>query len=599
VGVRPQECTAPYFLLLHLDVWMAVLYTPDCVRQDEETPIFSLDCHPDGTTLATTSGQRVYLWALSPVSSHTLASDSDVQRKLETVSDDADRGIARFSRLGPVRSHEVGGHPEVRRKLATLVLHHNAVNCVRFSKSGRWLASGSTDTVIFLYEKRAPGPVRAAVGGSDIPDGEWENCQALRGHMSDVVDLAWAPDDSMLASCSLDCTLIVWNPITGKRVRALKGHTSFVKGVAWDPIGQFLVTQSDDKSCIVWRIDDWSIVSEVTVPFTASFAGTFTLRPCWLPDGAGVVACNSRKEIGSCFAAQLLERGTWVSTFNFVGHKGPVVTVCSSPVMFRRAGEAATVAMPYAVIACGSQDNRITVWATNRPNPVCVIKAFTESVSDMCWSTDGYTLFACSVDGTVVTCTFDEEELGTSISNLEKQELLSEMYGCLLPETLAPVANAQQLQQKHQGNSASTGTVGVSKGVAGGRAAAGAGRDSGGNAGGDDSVEAGGERAPKVPRRIAPQPIGHGGDIDTSATVGTGLATRGGAIQAPRRITPQAMGHGADAVASAAAGTTATAAASATTAAAVAPNSWDRKAIKETLPVNRRHRANKMMVRFL
>ena len=87
-----------------------MLYKPEFVRHDGEAPIFSVDCHPDGTRLATAGGdQKVSLWA-----------------------------------LGPVKSREVEGDPNVKRKLATLSDHFNTVNCVRFSRNGRWLASGST-----------------------------------------------------------------------------------------------------------------------------------------------------------------------------------------------------------------------------------------------------------------------------------------------------------------------------------------------------------------------------------------------------------------------------------------------------------------------
>ena len=86
-----------------------------------------------------------------------------------------------------------------------------------------------------------PGPGRAAFGSSDEPNVEnWQNVQALKGHASDVIDIAWAPDDSMLASCSLDNLVIVWDPATGQRVHTLKGHTSFVKawgggrGLTWE-----------------------------------------------------------------------------------------------------------------------------------------------------------------------------------------------------------------------------------------------------------------------------------------------------------------------------------------------------------------------------
>ena len=370
------------------------IYKPEFVKHDGGSPIFSVDCHPDGTRMATAGGdQKVKLWNLEAL-----------------------------------KKREVEADPNVPRVLATLSDHFNTVNCVRFSKNGRFLASGSTDSNVFLYEKR-PGPGRAQFGSTDEPNVEnWVNCQALRGHVSDVIDIAWAPDDSMLASCSLDNLIIVWDPATGQRVTTLKGHTSFVKGVAWDPIGKFLATQADDKSCIVWRVDDWSVVSKITEPYQSSMGATFSLRLSWSPDGKAVTTCNSYKK--PSHTASVLERGDWGSKFDFVGHKGPVVTVRFSPALFK--AEEKQDAPPHTVIACGSQDCKMTVWATNRPKPVCIVKTcFTQSVVDLCWSPDGYSLIACSTDGTVAIFTFDEKELGVAMSDEAKVGFLSETYGDL------------------------------------------------------------------------------------------------------------------------------------------------------------------------
>jgi protein HIRA/HIR1 len=373
---------------------MVHIYKPDFVKHDGGSPIFSVDCHPDGTRLATAGGdQKVKLW-----------------------------------NLRSIKEREVEGDPNVPQCLATLGDHFNTVNCVRFSKNGRFLASGSTDTNVFLYEKRA-GPGRTAFGSSDAPNVEnWVNCQHLRGHLSDVIDIAWAPDDSMLASCSLDNLVIVWNPATGQKVHTLRGHTSFVKGVAWDPIGKYLATQADDKSCIIWRVDDWSVVSKITEPYQSSLGATFSLRLCWSPDGKAVTTCNSYKK--PSHTASVLERGDWGSKFDFVGHKGPVVTVRFSPALFRPSGKDAST--PHTVIACGSQDCKMTVWATNRPKPVCIVKTcFTQSVVDLCWSPDGYSLIACSTDGTVAVFTFEGAELGDAMSEEATRAYLSEEYGDL------------------------------------------------------------------------------------------------------------------------------------------------------------------------
>ena len=105
---------------------MVHIYKPEFVKHDGGSPIFSVDCHPDGTRMATAGGdQKVKLWNLKAL-----------------------------------KNREVEADPNVPRVLATLSDHFNTVNCVRFSKNGRFLASGSTDSNVFLYEKR-PGPGRA------------------------------------------------------------------------------------------------------------------------------------------------------------------------------------------------------------------------------------------------------------------------------------------------------------------------------------------------------------------------------------------------------------------------------------------------------
>ncbi len=48
--------------------------------------------------------------------------------------------------------------------------------------------------------------------------------------------------------CSLDNTIVVWDPVKGHVLHTLKGHESYVKGLAWDPIGKYLASQSDDRT---------------------------------------------------------------------------------------------------------------------------------------------------------------------------------------------------------------------------------------------------------------------------------------------------------------------------------------------------------------
>jgi protein HIRA/HIR1 len=57
---------------------------------------------------------------------------------------------------------------------------------------------------VCIYELRAGSGARA-FGSSDQPSVEnWKHVTTLRGHMNNVLDVAWSPDDRWLASCSVD-----------------------------------------------------------------------------------------------------------------------------------------------------------------------------------------------------------------------------------------------------------------------------------------------------------------------------------------------------------------------------------------------------------
>ena len=70
-------------------------------------------------------------------------------------------------------------------------------------------------------------------------------------------------------------------------------------------------------------------------------------------------------------------------------------------------------------MALGSQDSRITVWLSTEQRPLLVAdKLFKQSVVDLAWTPDGYTLLACSTDGTVGVLQFDSHELGAALAQV-------------------------------------------------------------------------------------------------------------------------------------------------------------------------------------
>ncbi|CAA2942923.1 HIRA isoform X2 [Olea europaea subsp. europaea] len=227
----------------------------------------------------------------------------------------------------------------------------------------------------------------------------------------------------------------------------LRGHSSLVKGVAWDPIGSFIASQSDDKTVIIWRTSDWSLAHRTDGHWAKSLGSTFFRRLGWSPCGHFITTTHGFQK--PRHSAPVLERGEWSATFDFLGHNAPIIVAKFNHSMFRRnpsnAQDLKTSSLgwsngslktegkdlqPYNVIAIGSQDRTITVWTTASPRPLFVAKHFfTQSVVDLSWSPDGYTLFACSLDGSVSAFYFDVNELGYSLGDAELDELKRNRYG--------------------------------------------------------------------------------------------------------------------------------------------------------------------------
>ena len=92
--------------------------------------------------------------------------------------------------------------------------HKDWVNSVAISPDGTWLASGSADTTVKIW---------------DIKTGE---CRAtLEGHTERVTSLAITPDGETLFSGSKDNTIRRWQVGSRKLATILQGHTYFVIGM--------------------------------------------------------------------------------------------------------------------------------------------------------------------------------------------------------------------------------------------------------------------------------------------------------------------------------------------------------------------------------
>ncbi|KAG6333141.1 hypothetical protein ID866_5947 [Astraeus odoratus] len=384
----------------------------DSSKSDQDTKrqsIFSIHVHPDGSRIATGGlDAKVRIWSTKPI--------------LSPASDESGR---------PPKS------------LCTLSMHTGPVLTVRWAHSGRWLASGSDDEIIMIWDLDPSG--RGKVFGSNEVNVElWKPLKRLPGHESgntssliftfplyrflptDVTDIAWAPEDRYLASVGLDSKVIVWCGYTLERIRKLDQHNGFVKGICFDPVGEFMATQSDDKTVKIWRTTDWELEAEVRKPFEDSPGSTFFRRLSWSPDGAHITASNATNNKGFVFIAAVITRGAWTSDISLVGHENTVEVAAYNPHIFLRNPHGSLVTSNIcSVVALGADDRSVSIWQTKSARPLIVAReVFDRQIMDLSWSRDGLTLYAASSDGTIAVFNFDPEELDGIASFTAQQQYL-------------------------------------------------------------------------------------------------------------------------------------------------------------------------------
>lgn len=351
----------------------------------------------------------------------------DTLHSFEIYSLDVDPSGARMvtggldgkARIWPVNATALAGtdnEPE-NPLLFALASHNGAVTCTKFSPDGRYLATGSDDRIVLISER--------------VNQETWSARKRLVGHDSDIQDLAWSPDQSLLVSVGLDSAVIVWSATTFEKIKRLDYHTSHVKGIAFDPAGKYFVTCSDDRTARFVRYFrptptefSFSVEAIVETPFKDAPLTTYFRRCSWSPDGDCAACPNATN--GPVPTVAIIDRGKWTTSEDcLVGHQAACEVCKFSPRLYML-GKGSVIG---SILATASQDGTLAVWSTNDARPLCVVRnVCTKTISDLAWDPSGLVIFASSLDGTVLRCEFGPEDLGVVLSLEETRERLSK-YG--------------------------------------------------------------------------------------------------------------------------------------------------------------------------
>ncbi|CAH1154758.1 unnamed protein product [Phaedon cochleariae] len=329
--------------------------------------------------------------------------------------------------------------------IADLTRHQKAVNTVRWSPSGQYLASADDDANIIVWQLKTDN-IPLLEGESEDKE-IWIVYKILRGHKEDVYDMCWSVDNKKLLSGSVDNTAILWDLVKGKMDHILSDHKGFVQGVAWDPKGQFLATISTDRICRLFDVSgkhvrarihkgklplpsDHFLFEKESKYFHDDTFKSFFRRLEFSPDGSLLVVPSGHIQAEDC---KKILNATLVFTLDNFNEpaivlplpqqSSTVVRFC--PILFEHhlQGQEPFVRLPYRMIFAVGTDHDVILYDTQQSVPFARFHEIHYTrLTDLTWSGDGSMLVASSTDGFCALITFEKDELGIPYSKEEELE---------------------------------------------------------------------------------------------------------------------------------------------------------------------------------
>jgi general transcriptional corepressor TUP1 len=123
------------------------------------------------------------------------------------------------------------------------------VYTLAFSPDGRYLVSGSGDKSARVWDLESKSSLHNLV----IEDTPGRQTQ-VNGEEAGVTNVAISPNGRWIAAGSLDNVVRVWNASTGRLIEKLRGHKDSVYSVAFAPDGNSLFSGSLDKNIKMWDL---------------------------------------------------------------------------------------------------------------------------------------------------------------------------------------------------------------------------------------------------------------------------------------------------------------------------------------------------------
>jgi WD40 repeat protein len=129
--------------------------------------------------------------------------------------------------------------------------HTDVVTDLAFSPDGKWVASGSDDDTLAIWDvSDIRGGKSSSNSQKQLP---WISpTKTLKGHTSDISGVTFAPDGKKLVSSADEDIAILWDWQRKKILKKLKKHPEGVSCITYAPNGQYIVSGGWYGKILLW-----------------------------------------------------------------------------------------------------------------------------------------------------------------------------------------------------------------------------------------------------------------------------------------------------------------------------------------------------------
>jgi WD40 repeat protein len=178
-----------------------------------------------------------------------------------------------------------------------IVTHSTRIRVISISKDGRYVYGGNDDGKLMrwtisngesqtIYDNKNASILTMALNrnGTRIAIGDRNGSviildpnagrviSRIKGHSSRVLDICYSPDNTQLATSSMDGTIKIWNVRDlSEAPIVITAHESWVFAIAFSPDGRSIVSSSENGDVYFWSSRAKYLADEMCKVITRNF----------------------------------------------------------------------------------------------------------------------------------------------------------------------------------------------------------------------------------------------------------------------------------------------------------------------------------------